>query len=211
MKKFIKSKVGQKLLSWIGAFYIKLVYKTSTWEYINKKTMDDALKTGRPIVICFWHQRLCMMPAFWTYDRPFYMLQSSHSDGQLISRILTHFKIESVYGSSTRGGDTAAIALVRLLKKGNVIGITPDGPKGPAFVAAKGVANIARLTQALVIPVTYTVSRRYHLRSWDRFLLPLPFSKGQCIFGDRIDAKTEHDPEALRKMIEDALNQYNAE
>lgn len=206
MKQFIKSKIGQKLLSWIGAFYIKFVYKTTTWEFIKKNIVDDALKTSRPIIICFWHQRLCMMPPLWTYNKPFYMLLSSHTDGQLIARILTYFKIESVYGSSTRGGDAAAITLARLLKKGNVVGITPDGPKGPAFIAAKGVANIAILTQALVIPMTYTISRRRHFRSWDQFLFPLPFSKGQYICKGLIDAKTENDPETLRKMIEDTLN-----
>lgn len=209
MKKFIKSEIGQKLLSWIGAFYIKFVYKTSTWKYINKQIMDDALKTGRPIIVCFWHQRLCMMPPFWTYDKPFYMLLSSHSDGKLIARVLTYFNIESVYGSTTRGGDIAAITLVRHLKKGNVIGITPDGPKGPAFVAANGVAYIAKLSQALVIPMTYTVTQRFYLKSWDRFLFPLPFSKGQYICANAIDAQAESDPQTLRKIIENALNQIS--
>ena len=132
MKRFVKSKFGQKFLAFIAYIYVFFVYKTSKFSYINKEIFHKALLQERPLIVCFWHQRLFMLPLAWQWKhKEFHMLLSPHSDGALGARLLTYFKINSIYGSSFQNGNRAAIQIVKHLRKGHVIGITPDGPRGP--------------------------------------------------------------------------------
>jgi len=104
--------------------------------------------------------------------------------------------------------------MLRLLGRGEYAGITPDGPRGPRMRAGDGIIALARLSGAPVIPVSYATVFRIHARSWDRFLIALPFSRGVFIWGEPINVPRDADAqmiEHVRRSIEDSLNRITAE
>lgn len=206
MKKFIKkilrSKTTQIVLACIGYFYLWFVFKTTRWKYVGLHHIEHLIHSNTPFIAAFWHGRLAMLPFLWRWNTPFYMLLSEHGDGRFISKIIQHRKIKSIYGSSTRGGAQAALLCVRELKRGHCMGITPDGPKGPRHKASDGLIHIARLSDAPVIPVSYSLKRHKFLKTWDRFLVPLPFTHGIFVIGEPITVSQDKSPDALNHTKE---------
>ena len=107
-----------------------------------------------------------------------HVLVSRHRDGRLIGAVVRHLGIGLIYGSSTRGGAAGVLAALPLLARGEHVLITPDGPRGPRRVAARGVAKVASMAGAPVLPCAAQTSRRRALRSWDRMVILLPFGRG---------------------------------
>ena len=197
----------QGFIAFIGSWYIKFVYLTCRWKRINFECIDHYVNQDKPFIICFWHGRLAMLPTSWRWKKPFKMLLSSHRDGQLIADVLSHFGIGVITGSTTRGGAKAALGLVKAVRSGVIIGITPDGPKGPAHKVSQGIATISKLVQADIIPVSYSTSRHKTLKTWDRFHFPFPFSRGVFIVANPIPyPKSEEDLESCKSKIERSLN-----
>ena len=155
-----------------------------------------------------------MMPYCWDHRKTIYMLISQHRDGQLIARTVGHFGIKTAAGSSTRGGAGALRTMVKALKQGDYVGVTPDGPRGPRMRASEGIVSVARLSGAPVIPAAFGVNRGPTLSSWDSFLVAWPFARGVIVWGDPIYVDREAKGEALetvRRQVEDGLNAVTAE
>jgi len=138
-----------------------------------------------------------MMPLAWHRLTSFHMLISAHRDGRIIAGAMTYFGIETIAGSTSRGGSSALRAMLKRLKEGGCVGITPDGPRGPAMAASIGIVNIARLAGVPILPLTYATSRRRVLTTWDSFHLALPFGRGLYIWGDPIEIGGELDEAGL--------------
>jgi len=182
-RKLSKISIIQKVVAWLLANYLTLVYRTTKWAHQGEHYILDYVQQDRPCIIAFWHNRIMMGPFAWHFKKPFYMLISSHSDGVLISKTVGHLGINTVAGSTSRGGLGAVKHLITMLKQGHYIGITPDGPRGPRFIASEGIINLARLAQCDIVPLCYNVKRNKILRSWDRFIVPLPFTQGIIAWG----------------------------
>jgi lysophospholipid acyltransferase (LPLAT)-like uncharacterized protein len=204
--KVLRSSLGQQTLAFLVACYIKFVYKTTRWKFMGLDHLKNRVETDVPIIACFWHGRLGMMTCLWQWKKPFSMLLSAHRDGRFISRVISHFGITSIYGSSQRKGTQAALSVLSTLNEGVSIGITPDGPRGPNQIARKGIATLSLISQKEVIPVSYATTKRYFFKSWDRFHFPLPFGRGVFYCGEPIDPKNFQDTESLRQAIEEGLN-----
>lgn len=185
------------VLSWLAARYIQLVWATGKWRIDNIDIADRLVADGTPFIACFWHGRMLMIPNAWKYDAKMSILISHHRDGVFISRTLAHLGIGTIAGSTSRGGAGALVAMVRSLKRGEYLGITPDGPRGPRMRAAPGAAAAARLSGAVLLPVSYGAARRRVLGSWDRFVVPLPFSRGIVRLGKPIEVPQDADETAL--------------
>ncbi len=182
MKKLIKSltfAIVPPLAYWV----IKLLSWTIRIENINGHVHDDYLRKGRPLIFAFWHGRLLMMSTGYR-GKGVAIPISLHQDGEFISRTVTHFGFRSVRGSTTRGGFSAMREMLKASEEGYDIAITPDGPRGPRYRVQNGVIELAKRTGMVIIPVTFNASRKKVFRSWDRFLLPYPFSRGIFIFGE---------------------------
>jgi lysophospholipid acyltransferase (LPLAT)-like uncharacterized protein len=118
---------------------------------------------------------------------------------------MTYFGIGTIAGSTRRGGSSALRVMLKQLKEGAAIGITPDGPRGPAMTVSIGIVNVARIAGVPIVPVTYATSRRRELATWDRFQLALPFGRGVFMFGEPIEIDAELDEaalESLRNLLE---------
>jgi len=211
LKRVGRKPAVQRMVGATLAAHIALVRRTTRWKTVGEAAARGAWAGERPVIVAFWHNRLAMMPYCWPSARPFHMLISSHPDGQLIARTVKHFGIETVAGSSTRGGSEALRALVRLIKSGVSVGITPDGPRGPRMRASDGAVALARLSGAPIIPAAVSVSRRVVLGSWDRLIVALPFGEGAMVWGEPITVASGADSNALRARLEADLTRVSAQ
>ncbi len=197
-------------LCWAMHLYIRLVYATNRWVIEGEEWPRRFLQDGRGFIGSFWHGRLMMMPMGWQGLAPIHMLISAHRDGRIIADVITYFDVQSIPGSTRRGGSAALRQMLKRLEAGDCIGITPDGPRGPAMVASIGIVNLARLSQAPIIPAAYATSRRCILRTWDRFHLALPFGRGIFIWGEPIEIPSDLDAAGLedaRVLLETRMNE----
>lgn len=208
IRRLLKSDRLRAVACWLGAQYIRLVWLTGRWRVENDALPRQMWADGRPFILAFWHGNLMMMTQCWDRRQPMHMLISQHRDGQIIARIIGHFGLGAVAGSSSNGGANALRQIFRALKSGECIGITPDGPRGPRMRASDGIVGIARLSGVPIIPCAVATRRRVQLRSWDRFQVALPLSAGLICWGDPITVDKDLDAaglEAKRLEIETAL------
>ncbi|MBX9634575.1 MAG: lysophospholipid acyltransferase family protein [Magnetospirillum sp.] len=195
-------------LCWVAAQYIRLVWLTGRWDVENAHIPAEYWDQGRPFILAFWHGRLLMMMKIWRGGMPISMLISQHRDGKLIARTSAHFGIGSIEGSTSRGGAQALRSILKTLRGGNCIGITPDGPRGPRMHSSAGLINIARLSGCPIIPACYSSTSRRLLKSWDRFAVTFPFSRGVFLWGEPIFVPKDLDEdgvEAMRLKLQDAM------
>lgn len=209
LKALSRSDAVRRPLCWVGAQYIRLVRVTGRWDSVGAELPAQFWDGGKPFILAFWHGRILMMPYSWRRSQPIRMLISGHRDGQIIARTVSHFGIDTVEGSSSKGGSAALRSMLKALKDGVCVGITPDGPRGPRMRASEGIVQVARLSGATVIPCTFSAARRKVLGSWDRFIVAWPFTRGVFVWGAPITVDRDADAntqEAARLAIEDALN-----
>lgn len=222
-KRLLRARATRRVLSFLVYLYMRFVYRTTRWTVVGEEHPRRLVTEGKPCIATFWHGRLLMLPMGLRRlmrglgrrkTVPVHMLISGHGDGRAISDVIGFTDIMTVEGSSNQGGSGALRAMVRFLEAGDYVGITPDGPNGPAMRASAGVIAIARLGKAPILPYTYATSRRRILDTWDRFHMPLPFGRGVFIWGEPIEIPAEldeSDAEAWRQRVEERMNALTAE
>jgi lysophospholipid acyltransferase (LPLAT)-like uncharacterized protein len=177
MKK-LQKRISRRLALWIipplGTFLIRLIYLTC------KKRFHITQPIGsEPVIFAFWHGDLLFQPYLYYQLRSTpkaKVIISEHFDGQIIARIMKFFRLDTLHGSSSRGGAKVLIQGIRAINEGYDIGITPDGPKGPRHEVADGVVVMAQKAGVKVVVYSCVPSRYWQLRSWDRFSIAKPFS-----------------------------------
>ena len=184
MKKFWH-RVMLRLGPGVAFFLIKFLQWTMRIEEVNGERVRDFWKRGENAIGVFWHGRLLMTPVVYG-GRGLKILISRHRDGELISRTVRYFGLGTIRGSSTRGGIAGIKGLVRALQNGYDVAFAPDGPRGPRYKVQPGVIQLAKLSGRPIFPFTFSATPRKVLHSWDRFIIPLPFSHGVFVWGDPI-------------------------
>src|SRR5688572_4421955 len=194
---------GARFVAALGAFLIRPL----VWSLRIQTTDHAGLLSGkltRPVIWAFWHNRLFLIPFIFRKHFPQTRgaaLTSLSKDGEILAAYIGRFGIESVRGSSSRGGRAALIALKRALDAGAVAAITPDGPRGPCYALQPGILKLAQLTGAVILPVHIHYSRAWRLKSWDRFIIPKPFARVVLTFDPPLEvprAETDEGFEARR-------------
>lgn len=208
-----KDKILLATIPFFGSLALRLLSLTIRKKTLYSERFQKFRDQGQRVIAAFWHQRLLMMPFF---PRPGKtgMLVSRHRDGEIIARLIRYLAIDSVRGSTTRGGLSALRGMVRFYREGGNLAITPDGPQGPKHVVQPGVIELARLTGSPVFPITYGASGKRSLSTWDRFMIPLPFCRVVFIWGEPVwvprDSKPE-EREEKRLLLQDRLRQITDE
>lgn len=216
MKRWLRRPGVQVALARILVAYLKFALGTTRWTLIGLEHL--ALPDRRPSVLAFWHQRLALIPALKTLGRKngvdavVTVLTSRHRDGMLVSSVMEGFGLHVVNGSTAKdgqekGGSAALRRLLDCLGKGQVVALTPDGPRGPARVPAPGLAQLAAVSGAPVVPCAAQVRWRITLPGWDRMVLPLPFGRGVMLCGAPITVprRNFHDSLPALKAAIDAI------
>ncbi len=197
-----------KVVPYLAYLYIRLLYRSMRIEFRGARVLDQVRRESGNYILAFWHSRFVLMPYVYP-DRRIVVLASAHRDSRMLGNILTRFGLVRVEGSSTRGGMAGLRALLRKVREGYDVGITPDGPKGPRREVKQGVIATARFTGLPVIPVAFSAARARRLASWDRTMIPSPFSRGLFVYGEPIVVSRDVDDEGMeqyRLKLENALN-----
>lgn len=206
MKRILKSPAVQWFLSLLMSLWLRFVYATCSKHVEMHENARPYMSGERQAIFCFWHGRMILNPFKKPPKRNMRVLISHHRDGALITAILKWFGIGTVRGSSRKGGDAAIRELLTAIENGDNISITPDGPKGPAFIAQHGAAYVAQRTQLPLIPVSFGASRAKQFRSWDKFLLPTPFAKIVYVIGTPIHVSENDVVETASTTLSDMMN-----
>ena len=171
---------------------------------------DHAGIVGRPMkqpyILCLWHNRVLFYPYIirrFTPARKPTPLVSASKDGAILAEMIHRFGFPTVAGSSSRRGLSAFLRLADVIAAGGDVAITPDGPRGPVYELSPGVISLAQRTGAPVLPIHVEYSRCWRLKSWDRFILPMPFSTARVTFAEpylvrRTETKEDFEVERLR-------------
>jgi lysophospholipid acyltransferase (LPLAT)-like uncharacterized protein len=206
MKGLLKSPAVQWLLALIISLWLRIVYLSSRKTKIIAPSAMAIMRGEEPGIFCFWHGRMIMHPFVKPPGRAMRVLISHHRDGALITAVMRFFDIGTVRGSSRKGGDQALRELFTVLANGDNISITPDGPKGPAYIAQHGAAYTAQKTGLKVIPLCFSSSRARRFKSWDGFFLPRLFGHVVFVVGEPLAFAPEEPIETASERLTQVMN-----
>jgi lysophospholipid acyltransferase (LPLAT)-like uncharacterized protein len=211
--KALRKKLVAALGPWLAYWTIRILGLTMRFEQVHAEVPAFFQGKGIPAIGAFWHGRLLMMP-FAYKGKNLSFLVSPHRDGQIVGRALKRFGFRPILGSTHRRGFSGFREMVKAQRDGSDIAVVPDGPRGPRCHAQVGVIELAKLTERPVIPFTFSASRKKILNTWDRFLIPYPFSRGVFVWGEpiHVDPKGDRDHlEERRLLLEKRLNDLTEE
>jgi lysophospholipid acyltransferase (LPLAT)-like uncharacterized protein len=180
--------------------------RTLTWKIEGAEHYDSLVQSGRPPVLALWHGRILPATLYWR-DRGIVALTSENFDGEWIARLMARFGFRAARGSTSRGGSRALVQLRRELARGHTTAFTIDGPRGPVRVAQRGAVFLAGATGHPVLPFHIEASRHWTVRSWDRGIIPKPFSTVAVAIGPplTVPGTSEELIERRRRELEGCL------
>ncbi len=206
MRKRLVRLLASAVLPPLGWFVIWFLYLSNRKKWHIKGKLPDT-----PVVIAFWHAELLLAPFIYKKVAPgrhIDVMISEHFDGELIARTMKFFGIGAIRGSSSKGAAKALIQAIRKIKEGGGdVAITPDGPKGPRHELSDGLVAIARKTGAPVVIFNYVPTNCKQAKSWDRFLIPLPFGTIDFFCSEPIDI-SDMEPEEAKAMIRERMLEH---
>jgi len=214
IKLFIKG-IGKKpfvlnLIGCIAFIYTWLVGKTSKFDVEGMREFEKLVDEKNGGIFVTWHGRALLLPFFWRGKKVIKALVSPHQDGRIIAKILKCFGILSIDGSSDRNARGAAVEIFRELKKGNVVALISDGPRGPSMRLNKSVIYFAQKTGKPVVGFTYSTHHSKVMRkSWDDMLIPRLFDRGYVKSTKTLYVPKDIDEERLEKIRVDFETELN--
>lgn len=223
MKKLLNSPTALHLIGFLVGAYMHFAAATTRWRIVNEEVGQRLRDSGGPAVVCFWHGRILLAHAGYLARRGMpatNVLISRSREGEAVTRAARMIGFGVIRGSTEtkddkpKGAFEAMREMMRWLRDGGAVAITPDGPKGPRMRAEMGPIQLARLADAPLVPMAWSTTRRRVFDSWDRFILPWPFGRGVFIFGEPIHVPrraSDGEMEAARLALETELNRITRE
>ncbi len=164
------------------------------------------------LIFCGWHGKSLIFASYFR-KRSYWVIISNSNDGDIQNEVFTRMGYQTIRGSTGRGGVRAALMGVKALKAGGTMAITPDGPRGPTGVVQGGVMLMAHKSGAALVPVGLSAKRAIYVKSWDKYMLPYPFSKARMVFGEAltiVEGADESAVEEVRLKLESEINRLEA-
>lgn len=196
---------------WAIKILTTLMFMTCRVRVFGREIEENYLREnpGKGLLYASWHRGLFYFVYFYR-NLKFVVMASASKDGELAAQATKRFGWAPVRGSSSRRGSEALVEMRRLFEKGHCGGLVVDAPTGPPYIAKIGIIILAKRTGLPLIPVMWNVDRCWRLKSWDRSIIPKPFSKIVYMYDDRFihvpkDA-SEEECEEYRKKLDDVLH-----
>jgi len=178
----VKPRWAEPLVAAAGLALVGLLARTWRYRLVHRERAQALYDARQPFIYVIWHNRI--LPLLYAHrDEAMVLLISRHRDGGYLADLAERLGYRFVRGSTQRGGDVGLLGIVRALKSGSVVAVTPDGPRGPAERVKPGVVAAAQHAGVPIIPGTARVSRAWRLSSWDRFCIPKPFATIDVVYG----------------------------
>lgn len=224
MKALFRSAPVVAVIGWLIWAWMALVGRTVRWTIEGEAEARAALAGDCPgLVVACWHETILLMPSGWTRavrhwperrERAAMMISLS-ADGEPVARAIRHLDLDVIRGSKgnkkkankDKGGLRAIAEAAGRLRDGGYVCMTPDGPRGPRRIASQGAVTLAQRSGAKVMPYAISTRPAPRLNSWDRFIIPLPFTRGAIVFGSLIDCPRDASPEALQEALQRGMDE----
>ena len=212
LRVLVKLQSKESLIVNLAYWIILLICKTLRVEKYEDESVFRIYDKGENFIYALWHRRLFYLSFY--HSRRFpgketYALVSQSRDGTRIGKITEKIGAHYIQGSTSKGGAKDFREMVKIIKNGYTAAITPDGPRGPRGLVQQGVISLARLTGRPVIPLAYKPKRYIKLRSWDEFIIPMPFSKVSIHTGKPIiiPKRDDNDDAYYQGLIKEGLDE----
>ena len=208
MKKIFKYRSTQHILGFFAAIYIFFVKLTSRIYITNLQVPKLFWDDNKPFILAFWHSQLMTISFAWSKKTKINIIASQHSDGRFGSIVGSYFRLNNIPRSS-KSPNTLLRTILKLVDNKEYIGITPDGPRGPNQKVSDGIIKLASSLQIPIIACGFWSSKNFKLKSWDKFLITLPFSNCHFIWSKPIYVEKKVKIENILKyqnLLEKELN-----
>jgi lysophospholipid acyltransferase (LPLAT)-like uncharacterized protein len=202
-KQTLKDFCYHQLFPRAGLVLVKLLSRTYQYRLVDTHNEQQAMHDYGSIVYASWHQRFFPGITFFASRKPIAIMISQSRDGEMIARVVDILGWKAVRGSSSKGGMRALKEIRQLTGQGYRIGHIVDGPQGPFSVVKSGLITIAQFAAAPIVPVIMSAQRCWVFNSWDRFMVPKPFSKVVIRFAPPIVVPRRLDADAFEKLRQD--------
>jgi len=193
----------------LGRGLVRLLHHTCRFTEVHAETWSPKVARPENAIYAFWHSSLLMSSFFYRHLGMVGLISLSR-DGELLARVLAPMGYVLVRGSTSRGRMQALRGLIRHLEGGRDVALAPDGPRGPREIVQPGIVELARLTGRRIVPFVSDASRKRQLGSWDRLIVPMPFSRVVLVFGEPVVVDRHADREereARRALLEERLRE----
>lgn len=203
-------RLGLGLAGVVGWGLVHALNRMVRYQRVREEQFRELRRKRNPVILCFWHNQI--FSGAWLFRRQgIVVMTSRHLDGEYIARVIQCLGFGTARGSSSRGGVSALREMARGLRQGTDVAFTVDGPRGPCYQAKPGPIQLARLTGAPILPFHVEVEDRWEFRSWDRFRIPKPLSRGVLLFGELITVADDQPIEPAHTALQQQLNRLRAE
>jgi len=182
------------LIAFVGTLAIRLIGMTLRFSVFIEEGGPTSFNT-HPVILCFWH-RAIFTATYAFRKQGIGVITSESFDGEYIARVISNFGYEPVRGSSSRGGVKALLWCRRLLEEQRTVAATTDGPRGPVFIAKPGPVLLAKQTGIPLVGFHIALEDYWALRTWDRFMIPKPFSRAILCMSKQISVPFDVDANA---------------
>ncbi len=198
------------LIPYIAYAYVRFVGMTSRITIHGEEHRRELRRNGRRFIYAFWHQRAPFFAYTHSHENAS-ILVSQSKDGEIIAQLLRLSGVGATRGSASRGGQAATRAMIETIEAGQDLGFTVDGPKGPARKSKPGILHLAQKLDLPILPLTCAFSRKIEFKkAWDRFHLPLPFSRISVRYGAPILVGSGDDLASAAAALDAALDAVTA-
>lgn len=179
-----------------------LLFENDPWPILTK---------NKPALLAIYHGEILPLLLYASKKKDIGVLVSKHADGEIIARIVRYLGLKVIRGSTdygrNRGGFKALFLLKKTLEEGLNIAITVDGPKGPCCKVSKGILYLSWLSKRPIFPVRVSVEKKVTLKSWDKFIIPLPGTKVKVLIGSPIFVTSKEEILFKQRLLKEALKQ----
>jgi len=208
-KKLLKNFFVQNILGFFTFLYIRAVNFTSSIQFENESIPKQFWNNDKPFILAFWHSQLMMIGMSWKKNKNVNILASGHSDGRFGAIVGKYFNLNNIQ-TSKKNKSIPLRSIFKLLHDNNYIGITPDGPRGPKEIVSEGIIKIAKSSKVPIIPIGFWSSKNFKLKSWDSFLITLPFSKCSFVWNKPLEIPYNIQEKKIKyyqKLLQEKINQ----
>ena len=209
-----------ELIAAAAYIFLRTLSATLRMHIVDSSETIPEVRKG-PVIMALWHNRLSLaLPGYRQFFTGFQphrravALISASKDGAIIARLMEHYGVQVVRGSSSRRGAQALRELTFWTRRGYDVAITPDGPRGPKYEIKEGIVSLAQLTGLPVVPISVHIHSKKVFGSWDAFQLPLPFARCDIHIGELVHVAREASPEereVARLLIQERLREITTD
>ena len=208
----MKEEQKSKLFGLIGRWIFQILFFLNKVSIKGEENLFNLIKSDKPTMLCVWHGRLLFPSWYIRLHTKLHIISSRHSDSEILAHILRYWGYGLIRGSTNKGGISVIKEMTTIFKKGGMIAVTNDGPKGPPRIAKSGSIGLAIKNNVNIFTVTGSATKYWQMKSWDRFMLPKPFGKIQIVISSPIDIKEKpSNSEEEVQLLSAFINKYQDE